>query len=213
MYKGECPSTGHTESDDVKADNACRVVEEFLSSDKSGAIPFSSFRPQYIYGTNTNKRGNLDYFYDRVSRNLPVPIPGDGSQLVALSNAVDVAAGITSVIEGNASSKEGSIFNIGTDKFISYNDLVQEVAISLSRDPATIQKVYYDPKDLDFKPSFPFRPKTFTVDPSKLKAATGWSISSDLASDLNMWAKQYLSGGYLDLDLTETLAKDKLIHA
>ncbi len=212
MYIGDCPSTGHTESDDVKSDNACRVIEEYLSSDASGTVPFSSFRPQYIYGTNTNKRGNLDYFYDRISRDIPVPIPGDGTQLIALTNAADVAAGITSVIESNASSKDGSIFNLGTDKFISYNDLVDEVAKSLGKSSA--EKAYYDPKSLDFKPAFPFRPKTFTVDPSKLKATTGWSIASDLVSDLNnVWVKQYMDGGFASKDLSESLEKDKLIFA
>ena len=212
MYKGDCPLTGHTESDDVKNDNACRIIEEYLSSDASGTIPFSSFRPQYIYGTNTNKRGNLDYFYDRISRDIPVPIPDNGNQLIALTNAVDVASGITSVIECNASSKDGSIFNLGTDKFISYNDLVDEVGRSLGK--SSVEKVYYDPNSLDFKPAFPFRPKTFTVDPSKLKTTTGWSVKSDLISDLNnIWVKQYIEAGLASKDISESLEKDKLIFA
>jgi nucleoside-diphosphate-sugar epimerase len=64
MYKGACPEGGHVETDDVKADNACRVVEEFLVSQSK---PFASFRPQYIYGANTNKRSNLDWFFDRIA--------------------------------------------------------------------------------------------------------------------------------------------------
>jgi nucleoside-diphosphate-sugar epimerase len=30
-------------------------------------LPWTSFRPQYIYGPKTNKRDYLDWFFDRVS--------------------------------------------------------------------------------------------------------------------------------------------------
>jgi hypothetical protein len=39
-------------------------------------MPWASFRPQYIYGDNTNKRINVDWFVDRIVRGRTVPIPG-----------------------------------------------------------------------------------------------------------------------------------------
>merc|ERR1712146_660746 len=98
------------------------------------------------------------------SRDMPVPIPGDGSQLVALSHVDDVATLMCAAID-----KEAGIYNCGTDKFISYRQVCELVASNLGK-TATIES--YDPKSLDKelgKPSFPFRPTTFTVNPSKAK--------------------------------------------
>ena len=73
------PENGYTEADGaVKPDNDCRKVEEAYFASSSSV---SSFRPQYIYGENTNKRGNLDWFLDRISRDAVIPLPGDGKQV------------------------------------------------------------------------------------------------------------------------------------
>ncbi len=48
------------------------LVEELIANE---GLPWTSFRPQYIYGPKTNKRDYLDYFFDRIVREKPVPIP------------------------------------------------------------------------------------------------------------------------------------------
>jgi hypothetical protein len=45
----------------VKEDNACRKVEISVQSSPL-AGKSTIFRPQYIYGDNTNKRSNIDWF-------------------------------------------------------------------------------------------------------------------------------------------------------
>lgn len=200
MYKGKCPELGYTESADVKADNECRVIEEFIAST---GVSWTSLRPQYIYGTNTNKRSNVDWFLDRITRRLPVPIPGNGEQLIALSNAQDVAAMIAACVGNSAAVNQ--VFNCGTDKFLSYNNVVQIAAEAAGVDPKEVKIVYYEPEKLSFKPDFPFRASTFILSPEKAKTTLGWEAQSTLKGDISLWFAQYLASG---LAFKEFVPKD-----
>jgi nucleoside-diphosphate-sugar epimerase len=74
MYKGDMPEGGYMEACcSTKDDNECRIIEKYLESQD---MPWTSFRPQYIYGDNTNKRINVDWFVDRIVRERTVPMPG-----------------------------------------------------------------------------------------------------------------------------------------
>jgi nucleoside-diphosphate-sugar epimerase len=55
-------------------------------------LPLVSVRPQYIYGSKSNKDDYVDWYFDRLVRELPLPIPGDGTQKVSLTNSEDVAS-------------------------------------------------------------------------------------------------------------------------
>jgi len=55
-------------------------------------LPLVSFRPQYIYGPKSNKHDYIDWYFDRLVRELPLPIPGDGHQKVSLTHSEDVAS-------------------------------------------------------------------------------------------------------------------------
>ena len=194
------------ESTPVKDDNACRQVEVALQGSPK-ADKVTIFRPQYIYGENTNKRSNVDWFVDRICRDMPVPMPGDGSQLVALSHVDDVASLMCAAI-----GKEAGIYNCGTDKYISYKRVCELVASSLGK-TATIES--YDPKALDKelgKPSFPFRPTTFTVNPSKAKTALGWAgATHTLEGDLPQWIKQYFEAEFDKKEFLEDAAVSAVI--
>jgi hypothetical protein len=78
------------------------MLESYLETQD---IKWTSLRPQYIYGDNTNKRINVDWFVDRVMRDRTIPLPGtkytrrrprqEGRQprlIVATSHAVQVTA-------------------------------------------------------------------------------------------------------------------------
>jgi|TARA_A100001015_G_scaffold139666_1_gene154860 nucleoside-diphosphate-sugar epimerase len=206
MYK-ECPEGGALEaSTPVKDDNACRQVEVALQSSPI-ADKVTIFRPQYIYGDNTNKRSNVDWFVDRICRDMPVPMPGDGSQLIALSHVDDVAALMCAGID-----KEAGIYNCGTDKFISYRQVCELVASTLGK---TAKIESYDPKALDKelgKPSFPFRPTTFTVNPNKAKSALGWEgATHSLEADLPKWIEQYTEAGLDKKEIVEDAAVSAVI--
>ena len=206
MYK-ECPDGGAVESSTpVKEDNACRQVEVALL-ESSMADKVTVFRPQYIYGDNTNKRSNVDWFVDRIIRGMPVPLPGDGSQKVALSHVDDIAELICAAI-----GKESGIYNCGTDKFMTYWEVAQAVAEALGKE-ARVE--YYEPKALDKalgKPSFPFRPVTFTVNPSKAKSRLGWTgAKHTLVEDLPMWLEQYRAANLDKKEIEEDAAVSAII--
>jgi len=65
-----------------------REVELYLAEKLPGK--WCAFRPQYIYGPYTNKREYLDWFLQRASRGLPMPLPGDGTQPASLTHCEDV---------------------------------------------------------------------------------------------------------------------------
>jgi len=196
MYTGDAPADGKGYAEaccKVKDDNDCRKVEVALLNDSAMKDKTTIFRPQYIYGSNTNKRGNIDYFTDRISRGIPVPMQGDGEQLVALTHVDDVA----SLLAAACSSKETGIFNAGTDKFISYKGLCEAIAAKLGKS-SSLRYFPYSAKGVSKdlpKPSFPFRPSTFVLNPAKSKAAFNWSIKHDVAQDLEAWVAQYSQAG------------------
>ncbi|KAJ1483540.1 hypothetical protein T484DRAFT_1949717 [Baffinella frigidus] len=160
MYESSAPQP-MTEDGPTKATGQ-REVEEFLASE---GLPWTAFRPQYIYGPQTNKRDYIDWFFHRICRDKPCPVPGDGSQKVSVSRAEDVASMLASVVgkEGEAS---GQVFNCGTDTFYSYAEICNMVGKVVG------------------KGFFPFRDKSFYVSPAKAQAALGWKTSSTLEADL-----------------------------
>ena len=86
-------------------------------------LPLVSFRPQYIYGEKANKYDYIDWYFDRLVRGFPLPIPGDGTQLVSLTNSEDVASLLTSALDEPEAAIEQRFFNCGTDQLISYENL------------------------------------------------------------------------------------------
>jgi nucleoside-diphosphate-sugar epimerase len=203
MYTGL--SQPMREGDEVKATGQ-RAVEEFLDLE---GLPWTSFRPQYIYGPKTNKRTYIDWFFDRVVRDLPVPIPNDGNQLVSLTNAVDIAKLLAAVI-GNPAAV-GEVFNCATDKLVSYNNLAKMVGDVCGK--ADVICEHYNPFDFDLpKGAFPFRDDAFFVDVSKAKSILAWTPESTLENDLRWYYEDYLKLG-LDKKAQAFISDEKVKFA
>ena len=60
-------------------------------------LPYAYFRPQYIYGPAQGK-SYLAYFFDRITRGQPVPVPNEGNQFVTITHAADNAAMIAAAV-------------------------------------------------------------------------------------------------------------------
>jgi nucleoside-diphosphate-sugar epimerase len=73
----------------VKADAGQAKLESYAVDI---GLPLVSFRPQYIYGPKANKHDYIDWYFDRLVRELPLPIPADGKQKVSLTHSEDVAS-------------------------------------------------------------------------------------------------------------------------
>lgn len=61
------------------------------------SLPYTCFRPQYIYGPKQGK-SYLAGFFDRAAAGRPVLVPGDGSQMVTFTHAADNAAMIAAAV-------------------------------------------------------------------------------------------------------------------
>jgi len=161
-------------------------------------LPFVSIRPQYIYGPKANKYSYIDWYFDRLCRDLPLPIPGDGSQKVSLTNSEDVASILASVLNDPDAAVSQRFFNCGSDKLHSYEEVafLCAEAAGIAKDDVKID--HYD-ADLYGKAYFPFRMTDFYVAPDKVKEKLGWKGSAtSLKDDLSWYYEGYKSRGMGD---------------
>merc|ERR1719331_1365271 len=117
-----------TEACDVKSSGQ-RQAEEKLAE---MGLPYSYFRPQYIYGPCQGK-SYLSFFFDRLTRGQPVPVPNGGDQMVTMTHAADNAAMIAAAV-GNAAVAEQA-FNCATSSLVTYDELVRLCAKAAGKEP------------------------------------------------------------------------------
>lgn len=174
-------------------------------------LPLVSFRPQYIYGKKANKYDYIDWYFDRLCRGKSLPIPGDGTQLVSLTNAEDVATLLASPLNNEEAAIQQRYFNCGTDKLVSYDDVAYlcAAAAGISKDDVKIE--HYD-ADKYGKGTFPFRLTNFYVTPEQAKEKLGYQgASCTLQDDLAWYYEGYVSRGGVTKDVD--LSKDMEILA
>lgn len=195
MYKSN-PEAPLVETDAVKTNDPRKVEMEVAGS----GIPFTFLRPQYIYGSLSNKR-YLDYFIGRSVRKLPIPLPTHGEQLVCLTHLEDVSDFIATAIGHMNAMNE--IFNCGTDRYISYKGLAKLINSEVGNADEDARFVHYDPDQFahwDGKgvQEFPFRKETFITSPSKAKLLLGWAPKRSILSDLKEEVAEYKRTGGAD---------------
>ncbi len=170
-------------------------------------LPYSYFRPQYIYGPKQGK-SYLSFFFDRLTRGKPVPVPGTGEQSVTFTHAADNAAMIAAAI-GNEKAR-GAAFNCATSSLLSYNELVGLCAKAAGVEP---KLQYYSPgaKADGFK--FPFRDTPFFVSVDKAKDLLGFEPSHEIAKDIEWYfADNYVAKGSKDKQV-DLSADDAILAA
>lgn len=174
-------------------DSAGQILYETYAVEQG--LPFVSFRPQYIYGPKANKYDYIDWYFDRLVRELPLPIPGDGTQQVSLTNSQDVASLLAAVLDNEAAATEQKIFNCGTDHLVTYNEVAYLCAEAAGIPKENVMIEYYD-ADLFGKAQFPFRMTDFYVSPDMAKAKLGWKgAKSSLKEDLAWYYEDYKARG------------------
>ena len=150
----------HVEGDAVDPNSRHQgkfATEAYLAAQK---VPFTSVRPVYIYGPQ-NYNDVEAWFFDRLVRDRPLPIPGNGMALTQMGHVADLAAAMAAVL-GNPQAM-GQIYNISGDKAVTFDGLARACAIAAGKDPASLKLVHYDPKAFDFgkKKAFPMRVQHF----------------------------------------------------
>jgi UDP-glucose 4-epimerase len=105
------------------------------------------FRPHNVYGEYQNLvdpyRNVIGIFMKQILRNEPMTIFGDGTQQRAFSYVGDITPLIAQAPFNHAAQNE--VFNVGTDRPYSVNDLADKVAAAMGR-PAHPKK-YLPPRN------------------------------------------------------------------
>jgi len=145
-------------------------------------LPYSYFRPQYIYGPKQGK-SYLAYFFNRLTRGKPVLVPNAGDQMVTMTHAADNAAMVAAAI-GNPKAV-GEAFNCATSLLVSYDELVGMCAAACGADPKI---EHYSPKEFEGgitkSLGFPFRDAAFFISAGKASDLLGFAPKYDLKDDI-----------------------------
>ena len=191
------PSTQmpHREDDPVDPQSRHKgkyETEKYLASEK---IPFTSVRPTYIYGPG-NYNDLEAWFFDRLSRNLPILIPEAGLHFTQFGHVEDLAMAMSAVL-GNQKAI-GQIYNISGDRYVTFTGLAKACGSAMGKDPDTVEIKYYDPGKFSFgkRKAFPIRVQHFFADISKAMNELNWQPKFDLISGLkDSYENDYLKSG------------------
>jgi len=185
----------HVEGDAVDPNSRHKGKFETEAYLAESGVPFTSIRPVYIYGPQ-NYNDLEAWFFDRIVRDRPVPIPGNGMALTQFGHCQDLAAAMAAVL-GNERAI-GQIYNVSGDRAVTFDGLARACATAAGKDPSSLQIIHYDPKKFDFgkRKAFPMRVQHFFTDIHKAKTELGWQPQFDLVSGLaDSFQNDYLASG------------------
>ncbi|KAL4602989.1 hypothetical protein ACB092_10G093700 [Castanea dentata] len=179
----------HVEGDVVKADAGHVGVEKYIA-EVFGI--WAIFRPQYMIGSGNNKDCE-EWFFDRIVRDRPVPIPGSGMQLTNISHVRDLSCMLALAVE-KPDAANSRIFNCVSGRAVTLDGMAKLCAQAAGR-PVNI--VHYDPKavGIDAKKAFPFRNMHFYAEPRAAKDILGWQGTTNLPEDLKERFDEYVKIG------------------
>jgi nucleoside-diphosphate-sugar epimerase len=185
----------HREGDPVDPQSRHKGKFETEAYLKEQGVPFTSIRPVYIYGPQ-NYNDLEAWFFDRLVRDRPLPIPGNGMAITQLGHVQDLATAMAAVL-GNRRAV-GQIYNISGDRYVTFDGLARACAVAAGKDPDTLKIVHYDPKQFDFgkRKAFPMRVQHFFADIHKAEKDLYWKPEFDLISGLrDSFEHDYLESG------------------
>ncbi len=181
----------------IKESSGQNMMDQYIAEECK--LPLVSFRPQYIYGEKSNKHDYIDWFFDRIANDKPLPIPSPGTQKVSLTNSADVATLLVAPLDDEEAAISQRYFNCGTDKLVTYD----EVAMLCAQAAGTEAKIeHYDPTL--GKAKFPFRLTDFYVAPDMAKEKLGYKgAANDLKGDIVWYYKNYKARDRSKVDLSK----------
>ncbi|AUB40716.1 Nucleoside-diphosphate-sugar epimerase [Nostoc flagelliforme CCNUN1] len=173
----------HVEGDPVDPKSRHKGKHETEAYLTQLGLPFTSIRPTYIYGPR-NYNELEGWFFDRIVRDRPIPIPGNGLHITQFGHVKDLALAMTKVL-GNKQAI-GQIYNISGDHFVTFDGLARASAVAAGKSPDAVKIVHYDPKKFDFGKSkaFPMRVQHFFASVNKAQTELNWHPEYDLISGL-----------------------------
>ncbi len=185
----------HVEGDAVDPKSRHKGKHETEAYLAAQGLPFTSIRPTYIYGPQ-NYNDLEAWFFDRLVRDRPIPIPAHGQHFTQLGHVQDLAQAMVQVL-GNPQAI-GQIYNVSGDRCVTFDGLAKACAIAAGKDPTALKIVHYDPKSFDFgkRKAFPMRTQHFFASIEKAKADLQWQPAFDLITGLqSSFQQDYLPSG------------------
>ena len=146
-------------------------------------IPFTSFRPTYIYGPNNyNKIEN--WFFERIVNLKTIPVPGDGNLITQLGHVSDLTDVMIKCV--NYEKTKNNIYNCSGDKGVTIKGLIFKCAEACNIDKNKIQLKEFDYKNLDPKSrkGFPIRLSHYQTSINKIKNDIKWEPKFNLVNGL-----------------------------
>ena len=146
-------------------------------------IPFTSFRPTYIYGPgNYNKVEN--WFFERLFNLKKIPIPGDGSLVTQLGHVSDLSDVMIKCLDFEKSKY--NIYNCSGEKGVTIKGLIYMCAeaCGLNKNEVLFNKFDFEKLDPKSRKAFPIRLNHYQTDISKIKKDLNWKPKFDLISGL-----------------------------
>ncbi len=146
-------------------------------------IPFTSFRPTYIYGPgNYNKIEN--WFFERLLHNKTIPIPADGSLITQLGHVSDLSDAMIKSLDFEKS--KNNIYNCSGNKGVTIKGLIYMCAevCGLNKNEISFNKFDFQKLDSKSRKGFPIRLNHYQTDISKIKNHLNWEPKFDLLSGL-----------------------------
>jgi len=169
---------------------------------KAEGIPFTSFRPTYIYGPG-NYNPIEKWFFDRIIHGRSIPVPLDGQVITQLGHVSDLAEAISKSIETDKAINQ--IYNCSGDKAVTFKGLIETAILATGNRVSDFNLRSFDPSKLDPKARkfFPLRLNNFFTDVSKLKKDISWEPKFDLLNGLiDSYKNDYLLDNHEKIDFS-----------
>jgi len=169
---------------------------------KSEGIPFTSFRPTYIYGPG-NYNPIEKWFFDRITNSRSIPVPLDGQAITQLGHVSDLSEAISKSLQTDKAINQ--IYNCSGSKAVTFKGLIETAIIATGNKVSDFHLRSFDPSKLDPKARklFPLRLTNFYTDISKIKSDLSWSPKFDLLNGLiDSYENEYLMANHKNIDLS-----------
>jgi len=169
---------------------------------KSEGIPFTSFRPTYIYGPG-NYNPIEKWFFNRITYGRSIPIPLDGQAITQLGHVSDLSEAIAKSLQTDKAINQ--IYNCSGSTAVTFKGLIETAIIATGNKVSDFHLRSFDPSKLDPKARklFPLRLTNFFTDISKIKSDLSWSPKFDLLNGLvDSYENDYLMADHNNIDFS-----------
>ena len=169
---------------------------------KAEGIPFTSFRPTYIYGPG-NYNPIEKWFFDRITNGRSIPVPLDGQVITQLGHVSDLAEAISKSLETDKAINQ--IYNCSGSKAVTFKGLIETAILATGNRLSDFNLRSFDPSKLDPKARklFPLRLNNFFTDISKIKKDISWEPKFDLLNGLiDSYENDYLLSNHEQIDFS-----------